>query len=516
MRTASYRDDVLYGLAYKAGLDPVNKELLKDEAAAFATFINSWVRRTWDEMDWPEWTLTQEFEPDTSHYVSFDARPVGAGRNPALPQIGRPLKVYLVNPELMRGPVDTPFKMLNKGIHVGFDHGETVWIKFVPRAPQFTATPWDSSIKYRRGDLTYSPLSGECYKSKSSGNQGHDPSFQLSGDLTTELTQAGTPPDPGVPARPKITQIGLKGVTPAPDPPDTPLAGANWVIDIWEGPQTNGIPPVLAHVTHTATGSETLAAILANLTSQLNTALSPTGFIVTKDDAALTIRIEHASQFVVGVATYLAVTTPGSLSPVILRKLKVAQVQAYQPGIAPSPGTPRRFTVTIPQDQVREDAVYTLDFLDCDGEEHTASYQAMGTDSVPQILDGLVQAIRNSTDVYFEGVSAATDSTLGILTLSTFDLTTSLTAGYEVDSSTWWEQMLFPYVLIEPVVRGAYADYLRSEGQTDKGTAEEQGAVSDEGAQVGKQIGPAYDPLTDQQRPAPRYRVTPAQTAGGK
>ena len=515
MRLASYREDVLYGLAYKAGLDPINKELLKDEAAAFAIFINAWVRRTWDEMDWPEWTLTQEFEPDASHYVSFDARPVGAGRNRSLPQIGRPLKVYLVNPELVRGPVDTTFRMLNKGIHVGFDHGETVWIKFVPRAPQFTAKEWASSVKYRRGELTYSPISGECYKSKSSNNQGHDPSFQLSGDLTTELTQAGAPPDPGVPARPKVMLIGLTGVTPAPDPPNTPPAGAQWIIEIWSSPPTNGSGPVIAHVTHTATGSETLANILTNLVNQLNTPLSPLGFIVTGDTTALTIRIEHASQFVVGMATYIA-GGPGASVSIIARRLKVSQSQAYQPGVDPTPGKPRAFNVTITQDQVREDAEYILDFLTCDGDEHTASYEASGTDSMPQILDGLVQAIRNSADPCFQNIFASTDSTLGILTLSTLDLTTSLTARYERDSSNWWEEMLFPLVLVEPVVRGAYSDYLRSEGQTDKGGAEEQGSQADEAANVGKQVGPAYDPLTDQQRPAPRYRVTPVQTAGGK
>jgi hypothetical protein len=66
--------------------------------------------------------------------------------------------------------------------------------------------------------------------------------------------------------------------------------------------------------------------------------------------------------------------------------------------------------------------------------------------------------------------------------------------------------MLFPLALVEPVVRGAYADALREGGQLDKATTEEQGAVSDLASRQSRIVAPPYNPLTDQDRPKPRYR----------
>lgn len=511
MRLANYKNDVLYAVAIKAGLDPVNKELLKDEAAAMAKFITEWVRRLWDNSDWPEWTLLKEFQPDAGHYVSYDAYPVGVQSGP---QIGRPLRVYLLDPELVGGPVDTPHRLLDRGIHVGYDHGATVFIKFVPRAPQFTSEPWNDATKYGRGQLAYSEANGECYRSKTYNNQGNDPTFMLSGELTTVLTEPGTPPNPGIPPRPKRMVIGLKGVQPGPDPSDPPLNGSKWQIDIWEHPATNGAPPLLISATHTADGTESLATILTDLRNQLNTALAPLGFIVTAAAPALTITLEHASQFVVGVATYLQ-GGPLAGASIILRKLKVSQAQAYQPGTDPTPGTRRVFTVTITEANVRAGVVYTLDFLDGDGVTHSVSYQAQFTDSRPQVLDGLVQAIENAPDDFFSDVFPATNADLGTLILSLGNIRVSLSATYAVDNSIYWEHMLFPLALVDAVVRGAYADYQKSEGQTDKGMAEEQGALVETSFSTAKALAPAQDTLTDQQRRVPRYSNAPAAPPPG-
>ena len=53
MRTANFRDDVLWAIAYKMGLDP-EVDLLKNQAYALASFINAYVRRLWDASDWPD------------------------------------------------------------------------------------------------------------------------------------------------------------------------------------------------------------------------------------------------------------------------------------------------------------------------------------------------------------------------------------------------------------------------------------------------------------------------------
>src|SRR4030095_6801739 len=192
MRIANYRDDGLHAIAWKLGLDP-EVSLLKNQAYALASYINAYVRRIWDASDWPEWTIIGRFGPQTApgleHIVRWNhppieyiPPPIGTGPVPdapapvgSTPFIGKVLKVYLVDPRTSRLPVDTPFRLEHVGIHCGFEHGNSVWIKFIPRAPKFTGKEWDEAVTYKKDELTYSPLSGQCYKSKSSNNLGHDP-----------------------------------------------------------------------------------------------------------------------------------------------------------------------------------------------------------------------------------------------------------------------------------------------------------------------------------------------------
>lgn len=154
MRTVNFRDEVLYPLAYKAGLDP-NANFLADQANAFVTFINSWVRRLYDRFDWPEWTVIEVRTP-TNHVVPYVA---GGGTTP----IGKVYKVYLRDPQLTSGPIDTPFKLSEAGIHCGFQHGTNVWIKFCRPAPKFTVALWINTKAYAVGDVVYNEADGNCY-----------------------------------------------------------------------------------------------------------------------------------------------------------------------------------------------------------------------------------------------------------------------------------------------------------------------------------------------------------------
>jgi hypothetical protein len=154
------------------------------------------VRRTWDTQDFPEWTTIKEFAPNVEHQVPYNTFSV----DPFPVVLSRPLKVYLVDPRFTPYPIDTPFREWDQGLHVGFEHGATVWIKYLGPAPRFTSIPWDSSAVYDKGDLAYSPDTGECYKSLVNGNIGIDPAqagLQRPVNLTTEVT---VPFAPGSPA----------------------------------------------------------------------------------------------------------------------------------------------------------------------------------------------------------------------------------------------------------------------------------------------------------------------------
>jgi hypothetical protein len=174
LRMANFRDQVMYGLAYKMGLDPSN--VFGIQADAYASFINTWIRKLFDRFDWPEWTVLNQFTPDANHYVPiFQTAPTLT--------IGRVLKLYLTNPITTRGVLDTPFKQNVNGIWCGFEHGPTVWMKYLPQAPLFTAKVWSSTTTYsnyfsqvdRSYCVTYDPISGWCFASAQDGNTNHNP-----------------------------------------------------------------------------------------------------------------------------------------------------------------------------------------------------------------------------------------------------------------------------------------------------------------------------------------------------
>jgi hypothetical protein len=170
MRTVNFQTGVLHPTAFKVGLDPV-RDFQSNQMAAMIVFINLWVRRLWDKADFPEWTLIEERMP-TNHIVGYDQ----ANQTP----LGRVLKVFLIDPRTSNAaPVDTPFTLQDQGVHCGYDHGATVWIRFIKREPQFTGELWDSSSTYSVGDLVYVPDTiggdGECYASLADTNLNNFP-----------------------------------------------------------------------------------------------------------------------------------------------------------------------------------------------------------------------------------------------------------------------------------------------------------------------------------------------------
>ena len=163
IRSVNFRDDVIFAIAFSLGLDP-RRDLVSDQVNAWTSYVNRWVRRLWDKMDWPEWTVTEQRTPDVSHYVDFDQ----VSQTP----IGRVFKVYLADPDLNRGPLDTPFRLGPKGVHCGFDHGAAVWIKFGKRAPSFTIVPYAATTTYAKDAVVYDPASGNNYISLQNANTG--------------------------------------------------------------------------------------------------------------------------------------------------------------------------------------------------------------------------------------------------------------------------------------------------------------------------------------------------------
>jgi hypothetical protein len=425
MRIANYRDDLLWSVSYLLGIDP-KKNLDDDYAASLNSFINAFVRRTFDVQDWPEWCYTGQFQPNLAagaeHIVSWNASPSDfvpppvMGQNepapgPELPRLGRVFKVYLVNP--MNTPfktLDTPFTLRPEGVHCGFEHGPSVWIKFIDKAPQFTSVPWRSDRMFNLNELTYSPITGQCYKSLANGNQGHDPADSGMVFLPTEIVQEHVPPNPGLPASTKLMQIGLTNTKPGPDPPAIPPSSAVWNVKV-----TDEAGTTIATVSHTATGSEALTAVNTNLVGQLSTAL-PTFVAITADNsdpANPKFTIEDDSNFKI-TATWLSPFASQS-------ELNKLQVQSYIPAVAPADRIRQITNVTLPPEQAKGDTLYTITIHDAAGGLHTVTYQGLHTDSSVQILNGLNDAIQSSSDPYLAQVFPTVDTVNSRLALSSED-----------------------------------------------------------------------------------------------
>ena len=498
MRIANFRDDVLWPVAIRLGLDP-SVQLLPDQAEAIAVYVNSWVRRTYDPVDLPELVNLDQFAPDSFHYVPYNAAPRNGH---GVIQIAKVYKVYLVDPmKSIFRPIDTPFRLRTNGIHVGFEHGSWVWIKYQVTPPKFTAKPWDRGFVYSKDALTYSPVTGQCYKSAVNNNRGHDPAgggVMTNGNsevsILGEITQQYGPPNGGIASQHKIMVIGFTGTDPGPDPAPTPAAGGQWSITV-----TDAAGATLATATHTASGSETLAAIVTALQGQLNSALT-TFVSVVADTTALTITLEDDSDFKISQAVWLNTSTPFPTS-----RLPVTQRQLYLPAVAPTAGQAQIYQMTLTAQQTIPNALYSITVNDLDGVPHTVQYLAAPTDSANQILANLATQIQNSADPYFATVLPSLNTVTNKLSLQMADPASVDTIAAPPPPPSYWTLVQFPYVLIDPVVRGAYADALKEEGQTDKGSMEEKTVPTEVQAVAAPQMGSQYDAVTDQQQRKSRY-----------
>lgn len=502
MRTMPYKD-VLWAVAVKMGLDPT-RDLHGEHADALAIYINSWVRRLWHNADWPEWTRTEPRSPDARHMVSWD-EPFPPPPPGVDSRISRVLKVYLNDPDITPPPLEITPRFSDVGIHCGFEHGTQVWIKFQPPPPQYTAQVWDAQRTYNRGELAYSPISGECYKSKSSSNQNHNPAGDRgmsAPPLTVNAIQEYMPDSPGRPGQSQINEIQVTAGN---------VIGSHTVLVIATAPPTNG--STIVTVTHDTGAGETLATITATLAAALTAAPGMAGFTITTPGSATTIRLEKAAgPFAVSQAYSKVPTGPS----VITTWFPVKAVQTYIPTVPFVAGTAQIMELQLSDTQALPFATYTLLFHDFAGLEHVLEYVNPERNSSVEVLQGIVFELQRLADLepdgdpFWDGILAAIDTTtlrLQFAIRNRFSLDATMTLA----GSPWWDWIHFPACLADPVIRGGEADGIREEGQSDKANSEEMAA----GAEASNEQAPTwqplpFDPLTDQTRPAPRYKIAGA------
>lgn len=506
MRTVPFKD-VLWAVAVKMGLDPT-RDLHGEHAAALAIYINSYVRRFWHNADWPEWTRTEPRSPDARHMVSWDEPfpPPPAGVDS---RISRVLKVYLNDPDITPPPLEITPRFSDVGIHCGFQHGAQVWIKFQPPPPQYTAEPWDSNKTYAKGGLTYSPTTGECYKSKSNSNQNHNPAGDRGMDappLTVNLVQEYMPDSPGLPGQDQITEIQVTNGN---------QIGSHIVLIIATAPPTNGASNVT--VTHDTGAGETLATITTALAAALTAAPGMAGITVTvpAGSSNTTIRLQKAGTFIVSQA-YAKVPVGPAL---ITTWFPVKGVQSYVPDVPFVPGVPQIAELKLSATQALPLATYTLLFHDFAGVEHVLEYVNPERNSAIEVLQGIVFELQRLADlepggdpfwdVIFTAIDPAT-LTLQFQIRNRFSLGATMTPA----GSPWWEWIHFPACLEDYVIRGGEADAIREQGQSDNANNEETaagGGASQEQVPTWQPL--TFDPLTDQARPTPRYKITGQEPA---
>jgi hypothetical protein len=492
MRTIPYRN-ILWAVAYKIRVNPAdpNIDFLTNQASAMTDSANEWVRRLWDSKDWPEWTFTEPRNP-VAHIVPYETN----GTTPASPlhPIGTVRKVFLADPSITPGrELDTHFEYTAQGIHCGFEHGPTVWMKFLPPCPQYSSELWRAENTYRRNRLVYSQASGETYKSKSNGNSGHDPTFEPT-PLLTQITQSFVPAVPPPAAINEKWRFTIDPLLLSLRP------GGTYKITLLVVTSPGG--PVSSHTfQYTALAGATVDQVLNGLIAAAagsgDTWVS--SLIVTKDTPNNYLLVEKDSSFSNdwnNSYVYWGVVT---------HNLAASEVQIYQPEGAGSPAIPQIGLVTLPNPLIAS-GLYKITMIDSANGVHSIQYESEPTDGVTEILNGLISNFNASTDPWFASVLLVPNFTYGTLTISIFELA-SINAEVESPISPWWELIPFPFDLAEQVIRGVYADMLKQFGQTDKGIAEEGVVPTEQAARLSSiTTGSDEDELTTQQLTKPRYQ----------
>lgn len=485
MRSLNFRDYVLHPIAYKMGLDPtINFE--NSQAFAIGTYINGYVRRSWTAADWPEWSRVTAFTP-LDHIVPY----VLITPEETF-EIGKVLRVFLVDPRTTDFPTDTPFVELEQGVHVGYEHGTQVWIKYLPFCPVFTAVPWDSNRSYFRNDVTYSITTGECYKSKVDFNLNHDPAIVDTHSLTLELIQESVPGTPGFDAVNKIMSVSLVRVDDVPliDPPPS---GATFEIEV-----KDSTGAVIATANEIANGTDDLATILASLQTTISADPDLATFTITIDVDTLTITFEDASDFL----------SRGRVTPATTAQfeLKNTQSQSYIPATAPAERTTQQVKLTITDQDMQPGATFTFAFFDTLGVMHEVSYVAKTSDSTAQVLQGLASAMQTANDSTLNGLITLVDPATGSM-LITSPYPGGIKSEMSPAGNAWWSLVPFPFDLIDTVIRGANADVLKEWGQDDKAMSEEQAVPQEIGIRTTVAQNQNFESLSARDRNKSRYVI---------
>jgi hypothetical protein len=298
------------------------------------------------------------------------------------------------------------------------------------------------------------------------------------------------------------------------------LAGVTYTIRLKDGA---GTLHTFAYTTPSAghTLDDLLNGLIAAATASADTWVQALALTKNATSDPAILAIAKAEVFSVGTCDVTggpptALTTSTTLSSILL--------QSFYGGIPATAGTPQVTNVTLPNPLVPA-AKYVVSITDTSGSAHTFSYASLPKDGPNEILDGLRAAFVSlqASDTFLNSeATAAQDYINGRLTISVAepvsvdaDIALPLPIppipipppGPPPPVQLWWQQVPFPLALVETVVRGVYSDALREAGQTDKGAAEEQGASTEDAGATQKIVAPAYDTLTDQQKPAPRYGI---------
>lgn len=495
MRTISFRE-ILWEVAYRMGLDPTS-DLLTDQAIALGLYINSVVRQEWHAADWPDWTYTQTRTPDTRHIVNFKAPLVEIPDVDS--RIGRVLKVYLNDPEVVQPPLEIAHRLTSDGVHVGFEHGTQVWVKFQPPAPYFSAFPWNGAVTYVKGAVVYSPVSGECYENKSNGNLNHNPAGDRGIDpppLSVEMLQQYRPDSPGFEEQSQITRIDV-------DFQDAHVLDSTSTITVQIGTGGIGFTPVT--VNHIALSGETVADVVDALVAALSAAPSLSAFTITSDTGSTppTITLEANLNFAVTQARM----TVAHHEPVYF---PVVALQTYTPPIPFVPGQAQISQLKLSPTQALPGTTYNLLFHGLAGAQHLLSYVNPDRNSALEVLQGIVLQLQflkhNDPDPFWNYLNTILQpDTLTLLFVAYTQF--SLDATMQPAGSPWWRLVHFPLALADSVIRGAKASMLSEQGQTDKANAEEQLAGQMAVGQLTTLEPHPFNVLTDQTKPLPRYRV---------
>lgn len=212
MRTVSYRDDLLFGVANELDLDIGTPDFNNSHARKFANSATKWARIGWRAWDFPELTLTEEraLRPifdETSSYSegdevyklvdaagssgtylraveavaagAFDAEQWETNATPdpflAYDQAGKQYmgevtSVHPTDPRLSADPgPGFQFYPEQRGLRVPTSANPTVWVTYRTRPSLFTADEYDATRAYKQASLVYdagttaNPGSGECY-----------------------------------------------------------------------------------------------------------------------------------------------------------------------------------------------------------------------------------------------------------------------------------------------------------------------------------------------------------------